>query len=452
MTHLPEFTGIGDAQTTVNEMMQSNVAFFEAQQPIAESIIGRHTQLIPPSTDIDYEHSPVQFEIKNAGQHYLDFGAARLMGTFKVLNDDNTKLGADEEVAIINNFPHALWDDITVTIDGSIQTELGTSRYGHKAYFEQLFSYNKYCEGHTKPLSLFYIDTPDKYEECGTANEGYTARKKLIALSKPCHFNVPLLIDFFALNKLWPNCNSILLTLTRKRPSFLLMAKDESKEYKIKFERLMLKIDKVTLHPQLYKATELQLLSQNMVYHYDKCVVKEHSIKQNQTLVDFNEIISGQIPKYFLLTIAKTSSLTGNYKECPWKFDTHDLTKLYCKINGQTVPNYPYEFNFKSAPPNCLTAFASLYDDLGINRAAKEHYVDMAQFTGGAFILPFSFCPDLCFGRNFHPPSTGQISIHMQFGTALTSAHTLLLFIVYDEEIHVDASRQIIFPRGRQIP
>jgi hypothetical protein len=451
MASLPEFTGVGDSQITVNDLVQSNVAFFEAQSPAPDFIVSRHTNHLPPSSDIDYDFAPIQFEIKNAGQHFLDFSTNRLMGTFKVIKADGTNLTADDDVAIVNNFPHALWDNIDITIDGNLQVPLSTARYGHKALFEHLFSYNKHCEGHTAPLSLWHIDSPGKYDTAGNENLGYKHRKDLIKLSKECSFNVPLLIDFFSLNKLFPNCKSIVISLNRKRPEFVLMAPDDTKQYKIKFVKLKLKIDKVTLHPQLLEKTELQLLTNNMVFPFDKCKILEFAIKQNQTLVDFNEIINGEIPKYFLMAMIKTSALTGSYTENPWNFPTNNLTKLYCKINGHIIPSYPYEFNFTPTapnPPDCLEAFASLYDDLGINRAAREHYVTFAQFIGGNFIVPFSFCPDRCFGRNHHPPTVGQVSIHMQFSTGLTAAYSLLLFAVYDDELQIDAARQITFPQA----
>lgn len=452
MANLPEFTGVGDTQTTVHEVSQSNVDFFDGVKPVPEVIIGRHTQFIPTSTDIDYDYGPVQFEIKNAGQHYLDFSTVRLKGKFQVLKADGAKMIGADDVAIINNFPHALWDSIDVTVDGVLQTELTTSRYGYKAYIEQLLSYNQQSEGHMKPLSLWHMDTPGKYEVAKTdENTGYKARKELISLSKPVHFNVPLLIDFLSINKLFPNCKSIVFTLHKQRPEFLLHAPDATKQYKIKFIRLELKTDKVTLHPNLYQSNEINWLTRNMRFNFDRCKMLEYSIKQGQTLVDFNEIISGEIPKYFIMFMVKTAAITGVITDNPWQFPTNGLTKLYCKINGHIMPSYPYEFGFAQTPPDCLTGFAALYDDLGINRAAKEHYVTMDQYTGGAFLVPFSFCSDLCFGRNTHEPTTGQISIHMQFSASLTTAYTLMLFAVYDDEFQIDASRQITFPRNSKL-
>ena len=452
MSNLPEFTGVGEALTSVNELEQSDVAFFDFPKPAPEYIIARHTDHIPPANDIGYEFAPVSFEVKNVGAHYLDFSKTHLVGSFKVTKADGSKLDDNTEVAIINNFPHALWNNIDIIIDGTLQVELSTNRYAYKAYFEQLLSYSKQSEGHTKPLSLWHLDTAGKYDECTAENIGYTERKALIAGSKECHFHTPLLIDFMALNRLYPNCSSIVLRLSRNPVEFLLMAADTSKQYKIKIVNLLLKIDKVTLNPQLYKATELQWYKQNMIFSYDKCKILEFSIKQNQTLVDFNDIHSGQIPKYFLMGMVRQASLTGSFAENPFNFATNNIIKLYCKVNGQIVPSYPYEFDFASNPKKCLTAFASLYDELGINRADKQHYINMEQFTGGAFIMPFSFCPDSCFGRNLHPLTSGQISLHMQFSTGLTSSWTLLLFAVFDEAFELDVARQITFPRGRLIP
>lgn len=449
MTTLPEFTGVGDAQVTVGDLLNSNVDFFEPITPSPDYIVARHQIYIPPSSDIDYDYAPINFEIKNAGQHFLDFSTNRLHGTFKIVKSDGTALDANDDVAIVNNFPHALWDSIDVTVDGVLQVELTTARYGHKAYFEQLFTYNEYTEAHTKPLSLWYMDEAGEYQTCTDDNDGYKHRKNLVKLSRECSFNVPLLIDFFALNRLFPNCNSIVLSLSRKRPEFYLMTSATDKQYKVKFTKLKLRIDKVTLHPLLLQKTELRLLTSNMIFPYDKCKIMEFSIKQNQTLVDFHEIINGMIPKYFLMTMVKTAALTGNYKENPWNFHHNNLIKLYCKINGHTVPSYPYEFNFAANQHNNaenIDAFAALYDVIGINRAPKEHYVSLSQYAGGAFIVPFSFCPDMCFGRNHHVPTVGQVSIHMQFSAGLTTAYTLLLFAVYDSELQVDAARQITFP------
>jgi hypothetical protein len=452
---LPEYTGIGDSQTTESELIENTLDFFHTQSPRPEHIIGKHQEHIPPSSDLDLEYTPVQFEIKNYGPHYIDLGKTRLIGSFKVVKEDGTDLGDNDDVAIINNFAHAMWSSIDLVSNGSLQVELSTNRYGYKSYFEHLLSYNKYCEGHTKALSLWSMDTAGKYEKCDDSNEGYKHRKAIISKSKSVEFVIPLLTDFFSLNKMWPNNTSIILRMTRNSSDFLLMAAAASStnKYKIKFNRLILEIHKCTLAPKLNAAIELQLLSKNMIYSYDKCKILEFAIKQNQILIDFNDIHNGLIPKYLLISMVRTSALSGVITENPWTFEHNKITRLYAKVNGHVVPSYPYEFDFNKTPAVCIRAFASLYDEIGINRAAREHYIDKYQFVGGSFVMPFSFCADSCFGRVQHPNSYGQISLHMQLATGLTHSSSLLVFMVYDEEFHLDAGRQITFPRiGQQIP
>lgn len=449
MTAVPEYTGIGEAQTTEADLIENTLDFFSTHAIAAEHIIGKHQEQIAPSGDLDLEWTPIQFEIKNYGPHFIDLSKTRLIGSFKIVKHDSNAIDDNDDIAIINNFPHALFSGIDVAVNGSLQVELGTQRYGYKTYFEQLLSYNKYCENHTQALSLWSIDTAGKYETCNNDNAGYKYRKELIKGSNNVEFIVPLLTDFFSLNKMWPNNNTITLRFFRNSPEFLLMAAAASKtnKYKIKFNSLLLEIHKVTLSPKLNAAIELKLLSSNMIYSYDKCKIIELSVKQGQVIVDFTDVINGLIPKYFLMCMVKTTALSGAIDENPWHFPHNNITRLYAKVNGHVVPSYPYEFTFSDKPAKCLRGYSTLYDEIGINRAAREHYVTRAQFINGAFIMPFSFCADSCFGRIQHPPSYGQISLHMQFATALTESYQLMIFAVFDEEFHLDAGRQITFPR-----
>jgi hypothetical protein len=184
----------------------------------------------------------------------------------------------------------------------------------------------------------------------------------------------------------------------------------------------------------------------------DKCKILEFAIKQNQTLVEFSDIWTGLIPKYFLVMFCKTSGISGTYSENPFLLPHNNVQSVYSKINGNMIPSYPYETDFSARPAKCLDAYASLYDEIGINRAAKEHYVSLAQFKEGAFILPFATCADGCFGRNAHPEQNGTISLHMKFKEGMTDAYTLLVFCCWSDYFEVDAARKVILSTGRAIP
>lgn len=457
---LPEYTGIGEAQTTVNEVLQNSIDLFDQLPPLEDSIHGKQVERILPTSGLDSNYAAILFEIKNYGPHYLNLADTRLIGSFKISrkDDDGTwkNVAATEQVSIINNAAHSLFDRVELVLDGSLQVDFSTPRYAFKTYFEQILSYNKFCENHTEPLSLWAMDEADKYttfdlKTATTYNKGFTKRKEWIDGGKEVEFHIPLLIDFFSMAKLWPNNTIIGIRLYRNPPNFVVLAASNENLFKIEITRLELQVTKCILADRIMRAHETKLLTRNFLYQYDKCKMLEFAVKQNQTLVDFQDVYTGTLPKYYLCAFTLTEAITGNATLNPFKFDHNNVVKYYSKINGVAVPNVVYETDFTSSPKKIKSAYAALYDELGIQRAAKQHYVDIDQFAGGAFIVPFSTCADGCFGRFTHPPQEGTISIHFTFKTGLTSAYTLIVFAVFDDFFELDNNRRVILSTGRPI-
>jgi len=283
-------------------------------------------------------------------------------------------------------------------------------------------------------------------------NEGFVERHKWIIDGKLIPFNIPLLMNFTSLAKLWPHSSNIVIRLYRSDPSLVCLTKSEALgNLKIDFRNLCAKIYKYALHPKLYLANETRWLSTNFKYNYDKCQILEFSMKQGDPMLHFPDIYSGLLPKYFITAMCSTSALAGSYSENPFYFPHNNITEMYSKINGTMIPSQPYTFDFSANPPDCLNGYAALYDEVGINRAAKEHYISFEQYCNGAFIMPFSTCGDNCFGRNSHVPQEGTISLHLKFKSALASSFTLLVFMVWDEKFELDSQRKIVFSAGRSI-
>jgi hypothetical protein len=454
MSAPPPYTGLGDAQTTSSELVQSNVDFFNDSSLLTDSIIARHIERIPPTSDLANSWTPIQFEIKSAGVHYIDTNDIRLTGAFSVSKADGTALAATDRVGLINNAAHGMIDRVEVLVEGTLQVEFGTQRYPYKSYIEQLFTYEEGYQNHTKPLALWCMDTAGKYEDTSDANLGFKHRKAIIEDNNEVEFDIPLLIDIFAIDKLWPNASSIVLRLHRSPPEFFLMSLVDNESYKYAYARMLLKTPKVTLHPMLQQANEVALLTKNFFYNQDKTRILEFTIKQGQTQVEFNDIWTGLIPKYFLVMMVETSALTGNLKKNPFYFPHNNVSRIYAKINGNMIPSHPYEFDFTKTPGKCIEGYAALYDEIGIKRAAKQHYITLDQFKDGAFILPFPTCADGCFGRHNHPEQSGTISLHMQFSGdgGLKKAFTLLVFCSWADYFEIDAARRVILSSGRPIP
>ena len=125
--------------TEIMETLPTEFDYFESK-PIQACILEEFDRYALPSTLQD--GSPLDFELKGAGNLYVDLNNSKLEVKCQILNADGTHIADDVAVGPANLTMHSLFSNIEMTLcDQKITSQ--NSLYPYRAYMETALSYAK---------------------------------------------------------------------------------------------------------------------------------------------------------------------------------------------------------------------------------------------------------------------------------------------------------------------
>ena len=109
----------------------------------------------------------------SSGVNYLHLAATRVSGTCSIVQADGRQIrpGAaagvmhNRRVGPVNMLPHALWDTIDISINGTNVSSFSQAKYAYKAYLQTLMGYGSNAKRTTlKVGSHFEMDTANQFD------------------------------------------------------------------------------------------------------------------------------------------------------------------------------------------------------------------------------------------------------------------------------------------------
>jgi hypothetical protein len=403
-----------------------------------------------PQNSLD-NGSPYYFNIPRSQNQYLYPPSLKLYGEIKVLHDDGTDLVEGERVVPVNCFAASLFEKIEIILDNNIISTLDSGNAHYKTYLDCLLSYDRCDEdthlrllGFTKDKSVgsYKYLKPDGTEDLtpnslhainkNRKDAGIRTRHNFIACSKPFHFMLPLYADFLMTNKLIMPHHSITIKLTRSKDSFSLMSREDDLEYKIVFNDLRLYYERIKLSEDVDEHLVLKAQNECRSYMLTQSEVKVYNLQQNISRKSIIDIYSNILPQKIYITMVTTRAFTGSIKQNPFHFRHNDISKIYARIGGQTVPVDGYSFDFTNN--NYVRVYDALFPRTN-NSRKKGNLISYEDYGKGYTIIPFDFTPEKCGMSDLHKIKTGTISLEMEFKEELTEPMTLILFAFYNNEV-----------------
>jgi hypothetical protein len=117
---------------------------------------------------------------------------------------------------------HSLFSDVSVSLNETLVSP-PTSMYPYRVYIETLLSYGPAATKSQLTGVMWYKDTPGRQDKRTTDNKGFTARKKMTALSKSVQIMGKLHLDLFCQDKYLLNHVDLKIKLRRSRDAFALI-------------------------------------------------------------------------------------------------------------------------------------------------------------------------------------------------------------------------------------
>ncbi len=125
---------------------------------------------LPPQSGFESSQT-VRFDISGDSAHYLNLAETEIHITGKIVKKANHEEGFADTVklGVVNNFLSSLFKQATVSVN-NVPTENTQTEYAHRAYFENLISFNKLEKISNLEGEVFSKDDPNKFNTFNIAN------------------------------------------------------------------------------------------------------------------------------------------------------------------------------------------------------------------------------------------------------------------------------------------
>ena len=384
---------------------------------------------------------PLEFKITGSGEDYIWPKIHYLLLHVKVTQKDGTPLDPDDTTLPVNNFIHTLWNEVKVTINGTVITPKDEN-YAYKALFEKLLSFGDCAMNSQGEAALFIKDTAGQMENMGTNNEGAVARRRYIAESKILELLCPLNIDLFQQGQVLPNGCDISIKLTRNRPEFCLMMPDDNgRKIDICLAELLI------MKPRLSSATALahaKAFQHDMaVYPIRRCETKTAVIEKGVLSKTLTNICTGQLPRRVVVAMVSNEAYNGHRSQNPFNFKHYNLNYMSLSLDGEQKPNIPLTPNFEEGL--YLESYMSLFMATGKLNLDEGLIISRAEYANGYTIFAFDMSSDLSADAlHFDTIKSGNFKLDLRFATATPHSINVIVRVEFDSVIRIDRGKRVI--------
>ena len=413
------------------------------QLTIEKNIITEHRPLSTLNPN-----SIIEFTVSSAVDEYIQLRETTLMMKLRV---DIAKAAAAaaavdaddwKKIQPVNNLLHSLFKTVDLEIEGKSVTQ-SPRTYAYKAYFETLLGYaDEAKKGHLSG-SMWYDDSKDK-EAVNEDRTSLITPNPVAKTGKMIELYGKLHLDLAFQPRALLGGTKLKITLVPNDKSFYLWQNGATLTTTVHWESAALYITRSKLAYPIVEAQNLALTRGSAKYPIMRGVVKSFNIPTGSLDVNFDNAISGQIPRRMFLALVHSSGFNGVEADNPYRFQHFNLNHLIASVDGVQYPSIAFTPNFTN--DHYIREYMSVFETL--NQVTTDSCLTLSKndYKKGNVIYGFSFSPDPVDDCNksgyVNPISHGSIRISMKFSAAPTHNINALLYCEYDNMIQIDATRQ----------
>ena len=397
------------------------------------------------------DSNTIEFSIPATTNEVVDMTSISLYLSGKVTKGDaaNTALVATNLVAPANNFLHSMIRHIDVLINGQLVTR--TSRdYAYKAMLLKLTQTDMPGRGVSDGQLImegFCMDDPGCRNNAvgDNANKGLARRKKLIDLGREFELSGHLCVDLFQCDRALLPGSDISIKIYLNEPKFYLIdttvvAADKVPSTKVILSSAVLSARRAVVTPSFVNLMKEDVKVSPALYPFTRREVMSVSIPSGSTSLIKENLFQGKLGTRFFFAIVNADQYTGSIITNPYKFQHSNLSEIALMENGNPMTQSALKLNFTDSA-KVIDGYSLLLECIGaiVDRALATP-VTLEHFADGTTIYCFTRSPDLSHGYHHLPPQQGNLTLHVTFSAATTTARTLICMAEFDSvmAIHDD--------------
>ena len=395
---------------------------------------------------------PITF-LCSGTEDYVDLAKTILVVRAKVTKANGDDLGQDEKVGIVNNFLHSLFKQVDVFLKGKQVTQ-ATGTYAYRAYLETLLNYGPAAKRSQLTAAMFYKDTSTKMDTADPTLAGDHANVNL-GLKKGYEFSKesgiiemagPIFCDVFMSERLLLSYVDLKILMNRNVDEFCLMASEADADYRVKLTEVYLKIRKVKVNPSISIAHELALTKGPAIYPVRRVECKSFIIPAGNPSLRKDNLYNGLVPKTIIFGMVDSAAFNGVYRKNPFNFQNFTTSFLAISVNGEEVPFKLLQLSYTAATRRYIEAFLTLFSGTGKMFYDVGNDISRDEFVNGFNLYSADLSPDMCGSSDhFNVVQRGNLAVDIKFSNAPTVAVSLVCYGEFENTIHTDSERNVIY-------
>ena len=224
------------------------------------------------------------------------------------------------------------------------------------------------------------------------------------------------------------------------------MASEADVDYRVKLTEAYLKIRKVKVSPSISIAHELALKKGPAIYPVRRVECKTFIISAGNPSLRKDNVYNGLVPKTFVFGMVDSAAFNGAYRKNPYNFKTYTTSFLGVTVNGEEVPFRPLQLSYAAANPRYIEAYLTMFSGTGKLFYNAGNDISRDDFGNGYALYAADLTPDMCGSSDhFNVVQRGNLAVDIKFSTAPTDAVSLVCYGEFENTIHIDSERNVIY-------
>lgn len=391
--------------------------------------------------------SVIEFIIPGTSNEVVDMNniSLYLRGQFKNGADN---LAQDATPAPVNNLLHSMIRTIDVSINGRLLTR-ASKDYAYKDMLLKLTQTNMSWRGQDDPqLVMEGFCADDAGDPVAAGNTALAKRRLLSALSRDFELRGAPCIDLFQCERSMLMGCDINLRIHLNEPSFYMLDNNAAVGDRITptliLKEAELKVRRVTVADTFVNEINASLKNSDAIYPFTRREMLTLTVPQGTTLFTKENLFRGQLGVRYFFAMVSATAYQGTIGTSPFRFQHFNINEIQLLENGQPIGEGPVKMNFTNKS-RVINAYHLLLESIGaIGERAVTPPVTLAHFCEGSTIFCFTRSPDLVHGLNHLPNQSGNLTLQMNFGTALTGAIMIICMAEFDSRIQINNEKNIV--------
>jgi hypothetical protein len=222
------------------------------------------------------------------------------------------------------------------------------------------------------------------------------------------------------------------------------MAKDTDSKVNLKFlnAQLLVKSVKSNAAPLVAHTKALQAGAITK-YNLSRVEIKTFTFANGSQSLFIDIAVFGILPKRLLFTLVKNKYFLGSIDTNPFKFRHYDIRHFALYVNGKQIPSEGLHQD-TGREKKTVMGYRTLLKAPGIRHSNMGLPITHDMYIAGYFMLLFDLTTDhgVAEGHTSNPES-GHIRIEAHFKKALPDVVTCLIYLKYDNCVHIDLKRTV---------